>query len=192
MAAPLTIQFQRRLRGVVLHEPAPPSVYTEADIEAADQAGYQRGCDETAEMYEAKLREFQAEVLESQHQTLRSIAAHHESLAAQLSAALPGVAMEAVRRVIAATEIDRAMITAIVQELLAEIHPGADALEIVLSERDLGFFEGNEEAFRQNYPGIHFTSETGMRPGDCIVRNRYGVIDGRISTKLVNVEALLE
>jgi flagellar assembly protein FliH len=131
-------------------------------------------------------------MVELQRQTLEGLAARHDALIGQFCEMLPGLVMEAARRVLATVEIDEKIVKNIVAELITEIHPGADGLEISLNERDLELIEGVESMYDQKYPGICFISNRDLHPGDCIVRSRFGTLDGSIATKLDNVEALLQ
>lgn len=183
------IKFTRRPREIVF---VPPRTYCEAEVDVEREQGYQNGLRAAWVAYEEKLAGYQEEMLDSQRQIFNGITAHHDTLVEQFSRMLPGVVMEAVSRVLAVVEYDKALITGIVAELLGEIRADSGELEVMLSARDLKLFEGNEQMFRQKYPGIRFIADADLRPGDCMVQSRFGTFDGRIATKVENVEALLQ
>lgn len=165
---------------------------SKAQVEAAHKEGYQRGFEEASMLLQRQLLDQREDVLHLQQKTFSALAKHHETLIAQLGQALPNLTMEAIRRIIAGIEIDSGLVVQIVNELLSEIHPGPGALEVALSEHDLRLIAANEESFRSKYPGIHFTADADLRPGDCVVRSLFGTIDGRLATKLKTVEAMLQ
>lgn len=185
------IKFLFSPRAVVFDTPeAAPA--KKADVEAARKEGYQRGFEEASMLLQRQLLEQRDDVLHLQQKTFSALEKHHASLITQLGQALPNLTMEAIRRIVAGVELDGEMIVRIVNELLAEIHPGPGALEVSLSEHDLRLIAANEESFRSKYPGIHFSSDPGLSPGDCVVRSLFGTIDGRMATKLKTMEAMLQ
>lgn len=185
------IKFPYAPRAVVFAGSESNRAASQQDVENARKEGYQRGFEEASMLVQRQLLDQRADVLHLQQKTFRSLASQHESLISQLSKALPELAMEAVRRVIAEIEIDRELVVRIINDLLVEVHPGPGALDIALSDHDAKLIEGIEESFRSKYPGIRFSAEPELQPGDCVVRSRFGTIDGRVATKLKTVEALL-
>ena len=188
MLNPRSIKFPFAPRAVVFSNPDA----SKKEVETARKEGYQRGFEEASMLVQRQLLDQREDVLHLQQKTFSALAAHHETLVAQLGQLLPNLAMEAIRRVVANIDIDSKLVTRIVNELLVEIHPGPGALDVALSEHDLRLIAGNEASFRQKYPEIHFTADPDLKPGDCVVRSRFGTIDGRIATKLKTVEALLQ
>ncbi len=165
---------------------------TREQVEAARKEGYQRGFEEASMLLQRQLLDQREDVLHLQQKTFAAIDGHHETLITQLSQALPNLTMEALRRIIAGVEIDGDLVVRIVNDLLTEIHPGPGALEVALSEHDLRLIGSNEASFRSKYPGICFNADPDLNPGDCVVRSLFGTIDGRLSTKLKTMEAMLQ
>jgi len=187
-----TIRFSRRPRAVMLVGTAVARSYSEEEYLTAMDGSFDKGFQEGMSIFRDRQAKQQEELLELQRQTLTGVVAHHGTLVGQFGQMLPGLVMEGVRRVLAAVEIDKNMVVAIVTELLSEVHPGKGELEVSLTEDDLKLFEGTEETFRLKYPEISFVSDADLSPGDCMVRSRFGTFDGRIATKVENVEALLQ
>lgn len=185
------IQFLQPPREVVLAPATPEPSFSAADLEAARREAYQRGFEDASAMLETQLVEQREELVHLQQQTFQSVANQHESLIEQLRAALPDLTMETVRRVLAGVEPDRAAVTLFVNELLSEIAPGPGLIEISLSERDLQLIAGYEADFREKYPQLEFRLDAALRPGDCLLRSRFGALDGRLATKLKTVERFL-
>lgn len=182
------IHFSRPLRNVKLVTANPPALYTAADLEAAKKESYQRGCTDTSALMEHDLVEQREEIVHLQEKTFANLIAQNTKHVDQLRAALPEVTIEAVRRVLANTEIDRELVVRLVAELLAEISEARQPIEVSLSEHDLQLIEGNDVKFRQKFPEIEFRSDPELERGDCVVRSRHGAIDGRLSTKLRTLE----
>jgi flagellar biosynthesis/type III secretory pathway protein FliH len=183
-----TIQVSRPLRNVRLVRPAPPVFYTADDLEAARRESYQRGSTDTSALMEQHLVEQRDEILHLQDKTFAALIDCNNDLVTQLRSALPELTLEAVRRVLAQTEIDRELVLRLVEELLIEISDGRQTIEVILSARDLELIEGVDARFREKFPELEFRADAELQSGDCIARSRHGAIDGRISTKLKTVE----
>jgi flagellar biosynthesis/type III secretory pathway protein FliH len=183
-----TVQISRPLRNVRLVRPAPPVFYTAEELEAARKESYQRGCTDTSAVMEQHLVEQRDETLHLQDKTFAALIDRNNDLVTQLRSALPELTLEAVRRVLAQTEIDRDLVLRLVEELLAEISEGRQTIEVILSARDLELIEGVDARFREKFPELEFRADADLQPGDCIARSRHGAIDGRIATKLKTVE----
>jgi len=105
---------------------------------------------------------------------------------------VPELTLEIVRRVLCGMEPDKDAVLRIVDEVLRGVSPGPEAVEVCLSERDLKLIETFQTAFRDRYPQIEFRADQDLRPGDCVVTSRFGALDGRLTTKLRNVDRLLQ
>lgn len=186
------LKFSKKPRAILFEGKEVPLPLGKGEIEAVRKEGYDRGLAEAAASYEEKLVEYRNGICDLQKKTLEALESQHEALIAQAAHALPALTMEAIRRVLTIVQIDAETVAGIVDEMLEQTNPGSGALELRLSERDLKLFEGNEERLAQKYPGISFTADPELQPGDCVVRSRFGLIDGRVATKLQNMEGLLQ
>lgn len=188
MTATEPLHFSRPLRNVRIAGPQPPVLVTAEELEAARQEGYQRGCADTSALTEQHLVEQREEILHLQQKTFAALLARGQELAEQVRNALPELTIDAVRRVLAKTEIDRDLVIRLVEELLTEITDNRQMIEVSLSGHDLSLIEGIDERFREKYPQIQFHLDPDLQPGDCIARSRHGAIDGRLATKLETLE----
>ena len=191
MLLPRTLRFLLPPKSVVLVDAEKPRVFGREDLDAAAKEAYQSGFEEATSRLEQQLLAQRHDMAHLEEKTFRSLESQHQSLIEQLRAAIPDFVMETVRRVLAGLEIDRETVVRLVDETLREVPPGRQALEVVLSPRDLELIRDIENDFREKYPAIEFRTDSEMRPGDCIARTRFGVIDGRIATKLKTVEGFL-
>jgi flagellar assembly protein FliH len=192
------IRLSHPLLSVVLATgPAPEPEPAEAMVpislvEEARKAGYQGGFEAASAAIEAQLVEQRAEVTHLQQKVFAALTSHHDSLTRQVRSAVPELAMEAVRRVIAGVEPDQASVERIVAEMLQEITPGPELIEVCLSARDLALVESYQPTLRERYPQIQFRADPDLRPGDCVVNSRFGSLDGRLATKLRSIQRLLQ
>jgi flagellar biosynthesis/type III secretory pathway protein FliH len=152
--------------------------------EAACEAAYKRGAEETNTLLTEQILAQRAEVAQLQDALFKSLALQSESLVHQVSEPLPDLVMEIARRVLAGHTPDTATIRSIVTETLAEIAPDSTGVEVWLSPSDLALVEGIMKDFDHKYPGITISADPELVPGDCRAKSRFGAIDARLSTKL--------
>lgn len=186
-----TLQFSQPLKNVVLATTEESQAFSAQDLEAAKKEAYQRGFHDASGLLEQQVIDQRHEMMHLKQETFRSLENQHQSLIEQLKQAVPELVMEALRRIFTGLEIDRDMVLRIVGETLRDISPGRQTLEVTLSPHDLELIRDHENDFREKYPAIEFRADSELRPGDCKVRTRFGVIDARIATKLKSVESFL-
>lgn len=182
-----------KLRSVWLAGGVPPPrpTFSEDEVETARREEYQRGVEETTRLLEGQLLELRTEAVRMQSETFVALVGEHEALAQEFRAMLPEFAMEAVTRLLAGTPIERETVLRIVAEMLSEVEPGKEIVEVELSARDLELIAGHDADFRAKHPAIAFTSKPELLPGDCMVRTRFGALDGRMRTKRETLEGVL-
>ena len=186
------IRLHAPLKGIALAAPRGAATFTDDDIEAAKRDAYRRGTEEATRLLERQMIEQRGEMLALQSRTFAALEAQHAALAQQLHDVVPEVVMEGVARVLATTDFDREAILLIANDLLAEVAPGREPVELQLAPRDLEVIEGYDAGFREKHPAIVFRAAPDLRPGDCKVQCRFGMIDGRLATKLRALEVFLK
>lgn len=164
--------------------PGPSRTYSQQEFETACREARQRGADEATELMERQMLELRADVLHLQSRTFTELAAAHAVVIAQFRALLPELATEAASRVLAATPLSRDTVLKIVGEMLHNIEPGSPELEVRLATGDLELIAGHESDFREKHSAIIFRADAELKPGDCIVQSRFGMLDGTTATKL--------
>jgi flagellar assembly protein FliH len=57
-----------------------------------------------------------------------------------------------------------------------------------------GIFDGldGDDALLDGFPNVKFFEDQSLSPGDCQIKSRFGLLDGRISTKLRKIEEELK
>jgi flagellar biosynthesis/type III secretory pathway protein FliH len=182
------IQLHASPKSVFLAGKKPVRMYSEAEFEAMKREAYHAGAEETSRLMERQMLEQRGEMVRLQSETLAALAAQHAALVRQIQEALPELTIEAAARVLAQTVFDRAAVLRIVEDLLAEIAPGPEQLEVQLAPCDIEAIAGYDTQFREKHPAISFRANAELRAGDCVVRSRFGVLDGRLGTKLRALE----
>ena len=51
---------------------------------------------------------------------------------------------------------------------------------------------GGDDALLEGYPNVVFHEDEGLGRGDCQIKSRFGLVDGRVLTKLAKLEEELK
>jgi len=114
------------------------------------------------------------------------------SLVAQLRDALPGLALDLAKRLLAGYEPPPEIVSRLCEEALGELFPERDNLELTVSPRDAAFLDQLKPGWLVRYPGLKLRTDSAMAPGDCQVRSRFGLTDARQQTKLAALAESLQ
>lgn len=186
-----TLSFRTPPRSIHISGQPSAAVYIAEDVESARREGVRLGVEDTTRVYEAKIAELRSEITEVQNRIFASISERFEQALTQMRTLLPQLVVEATSRVVAGVTVDGEMLRGVVDDLLLEVAPGADKLEVQLCEVDLQKIEAFQAQFRQKFPALEFCVNRDLKSGDCMVKTRFGVLDGRLDTKLRGLETLL-
>ena len=177
------IAFDRPMIGVL----APGQVgraYTEADLAKATQAAYRRGIDDARGGADQQMVEFRADIEQLSDGVFKKVAEMEPTLVAQLREALPGLALEIARRLLAGYEPPAEVVSRVCEEALSELFPERENLELIVGARDAEFLTRLNPQWKERYPGLRIRVESTLKPGDCQVRSRFGLTDARQEVKL--------
>jgi flagellar assembly protein FliH len=119
---------------------------------------------------------------------LKKLSAIEPALLAELRDALPGLALEIARRLLAGFEPPPEIIERFCREALDQLFPEREGLELALCPRDAEQLSRLNPDWLQRYPGLRLSTDATLAPGDCLVRSRFGLTDGRRQTKLAALE----
>ena len=183
MAFSRLIAFDRPLSGAVL--PGQSGRFcTESELAARAEEAYRRGIDAARQLADQQMVDLRAELGQLSDGVLRKLAGLEGPLLAQLQDALPGLAVDLARRLLAGYEPPAELVLRLCQEALAELFPEREHLELAVSPRDAALLEDLDPEWKQRYPGLRIRIEPSFAPGDCQVRSRFGLTDARQETKL--------
>jgi flagellar assembly protein FliH len=181
------IPFDRPLAGAAIPGQA-GRFYAEAEISALGAAAYRRGIDDARALADQQMVEFRADIEQLGDGVFKRLSELEPVFLAQLRDALPGLALEIARRLLAGYEPPAEIISRLCEEALVELLPECENLELVISPRDAAFLEKLKPVWIGRYPGLRIRAEASLEPGDCQVRSRFGLTDARRETKLSALE----
>ncbi len=177
------IAFDRPLASAALRGQA-GRFCNEAELAARAQAAYRQGVDDARALADQQMVEFRADVGQLSDGVLRQLGAIESALVAQLREALPGLALEISRRLLAGFEPPPEVVSRLCAEALEQLFPERENLELVVSPRDASLLEKLRPEWQERYPGLRIRSDSTLTAGDCQVRSRFGLTDARLATKL--------
>lgn len=177
------VAFDRQLSGAIL--PGGPGRYcNEAELAQIKETAYRRGVDATRAAADQQMVEFRHDMEQLSDGVLKRLSGYEPMLVAQLREALPGLAVEIGRRLLAGYEPPPEVIDRLCHEALEQLYPEREGLEICLSNRDAEMLNTLNPTWMKLYPELRIRSDAALAPGDCQVRSRFGLTDARQETKL--------
>ena len=215
------IRFTEPLKAITfgsVEDPPVPAVETAEKVRLAQEQGKA----ETTAFYKEEVRKLRTEYGHRQAEILSAAQSKIENVLAELDTRLPDVVIGLAERVLGQTPLDRAAIENIVKGLVAEFSGEDEKLEAYLCPEDLkllkafdreesaevpseeeeegfasaiaGIFDGldGDDALLEGYPNVTFHEDPTLSRGDCQIKSRFGLLDGRIATKLRKIEADLK
>ena len=182
---PLTklVHFDRPLAGALLPGRS-ARVYTDTEVEALRKEAFRQGQDAARSFADRQLVDIRADVQQLQDGIFAKLADFEPVLVSQIRAALPDLALDLARRLMAGFEPGPEIIERICSEALNQLLPERENLELILSPRDARVLEELNPAWLQRYPGLKVRADVSLAAGDCQVRSRFGLTDARRVTKL--------
>lgn len=159
-------------------------IFQEADVSKATQAAYRRGIDDARGAADQQMVEFRADIEQLRDGFFNRVSQLEPMLVAQIREALPGLAVEIARRLLANYEPPAEVISQLCEEALGQLFPERENLELVVGVRDAEFLDKLNPVWKERYPGLRIRVDSTLKPGDCQVRSRFGLTDARQQVKL--------
>ncbi|MCB1745000.1 MAG: flagellar biosynthesis protein [Gammaproteobacteria bacterium] len=159
-------------------------VHTATEFFHATAAAYQRGLEEARGEADQQMVTFRAEMAELSEGAIKALAEVEAAMTTQVREAPPQLVLEAARRLLAGMEPSPELISRVCEEAIKALLPERSGLELVLCERDVALLEELRPAWLDGCPGVVIRADASLKPGDCLVKSRFGVTDARRQTKL--------
>ncbi len=180
------VAFDRPLSGAVL--PGKGRMFSEVEVAAKVQEAYRQGVDAARAAADQQMVEFRADMEQLSDGVLRRLTDLEPRLLSELRDALPALAVDLAHRLLAGYEPPAEALERLCTDALEQLFPEREGLELSLCPRDVDLLHGLNPDWLQRYPGLRIRPDATMKPGDCVVRSRFGLTDARQSTKLAALE----
>ena len=183
MAHTKLIHFDRPLTGTVTPGRA-GRLYTEAEFSAHGEAAYRRGVDAARALADQQMVDIRSEVAQLSGGLLQQLSHLEAGMLKQLREALPALALDIARHLLAGYEPPVETIDRLCRDALDQLFPERENLELILCPRDADLFNQFNPGWLERYPGLQIRPDVTLTPGDCQVRSRFGLTDARQQSKL--------
>ena len=183
MAFAKLIAFDRPLIGALLPGSA-SRAYSEAEVATRTEEAYRKGVDVTREAVDQKMVEMRVDMEQLSIGVLDKLTTVEAATLQQLREALPALAIDIAKRLLAGYEPPPEMVAKLCHEALEQLFPEREGLELSLCPRDAALLEQVSPNWLARYPGLKVKVDANLAPGDCQVRSRFGLTDARQETKL--------
>ena len=182
MAFAKLIAFDRPLAGASL--PGGGRAYTEVEISARAEEAYRKGVDSARATMDQKMVEMRVDMEQLSDGVLKKLAGVEAATLSQLREALPALAVDIAKRLLAGYEPPAEIVGKLCHEALEQLFPEREGLELSLCPRDAALLEQVSPNWLARYPALKVKADANLSPGDCQVRSRFGLTDARQETKL--------
>ncbi len=182
------IVFDRPLQGATAVVRARARTLTEAELAELREQARREGAEDTRRFADSQMVEMRSEVQQLNESLFEALRQAETRLTEQVRAALPGLAVEIGRRLLAGWEPPIEVVAKVCREALDELFPETTGLELVLSARDAELLEKLNPGWLREFPGLKIVVDPNLHAGDCLVRSRFGVVDARGATRLNSLQ----
>lgn len=186
-----SLSFSEPLKLVHLAGEGSVARFSAADLTRAREEARQEASQAVTQAYDAEIAKLKDDVSAVVEKVLKDIVLQHADALEEMRCILPVLVKEAVTRIVGSFEWDDAAIKGVVSDLLAEVAPGSENVEVQLCRVDMARVEQFQNQLRQKFPSLRFAVNDDLVSGDCMVKTKFGMLDGRVATKINAVGGLL-
>lgn len=180
-----SIALKEPLKGVRVTY-AGPSTFTLEDVRKREKEAYQSGYAAAEQYLNMQILEYRKELHSLEGGLLKNVDTSFNEMVETVQARIPGLAIQLVKKVWSGLMWDGDAVRGMVEEILAEYCTGKETVEVFLSASDLHLLEGFEED--TPYGKVVLKEDMTLKPGDCLVQTKFGLIDARLETKFKKIE----
>lgn len=163
-------------------------LYTESDLAAARDEAFQAGADSTRNFSDRQMVELRDSAQALQNGLFENLKGTEDEMLSQLRASLPSLVLEIAQRLMAGFEPPVEVLEKLCREALDQLYPERENLELIVSPRDAALLDKLSTEWASRYPGLRVRADAALKPGDCQVHSRFGLIDARVGAKLAAIE----
>jgi flagellar biosynthesis/type III secretory pathway protein FliH len=186
----LKLLLPRPVSGLKWKYCGPPPVAGQM-VPVIEQTGYERGYGDAEALYQKQILEQRGEMAELQNGLLQSIDARHEELIAEINRNLPDIILAVVAKIWGGLELSADNLAGIVEDVLAELSPGGEKLDLYMHPADARLLRAYEKNPEKTFPLLTIHEDENLQSGDVTLRSRFGHVDARIENKFRKIASEL-
>ncbi len=181
------IQLDEPVIGIRIAYSGPSPVSGEKAGKLQEQA-HRKGYDTASDFYNRQILELRKEAVYLQETVLQKIEEQFGQAMQEINSSLPDLLLSMIRGIWSGLQLDRQNIENIVKEVISDLSPEEEALEINLFPADFKLLQEGARILSDQYPSLKFKENSSLQSGDCLVRSRFGTIDAKVATKIKKIE----
>lgn len=185
-ASALKLHLSASPRRVRLVRPVAPPGLSEEEACQREASAYTRGRQEGEQALNEQLIRQRAELVELQNGVLQALRQAVPQVVRDTEQTVTALALEVAQKLVAGLPIDAAMVAAAVREAMDHVQENTE-FHVHLHPDDLELLRRANSDLLEPKPGtqpVYFHPAADVSRGGCLVRTRFGVMDGRRETKL--------
>lgn len=168
----------------VIHRPTDAPAYTRAEMLRIRAQAVEEGKLAQRAFTDAQVAELRADVQDLQRGLFAQLESVDRRLFEQLQQELPALVVDLARRLLADYEPPPEQVEKICRATMDELLPAKDGITLIVSNKDASALESVQAEWTREYPGLQIHTDHNLRSGECVVKSRFGIIDGRHQTRL--------
>jgi flagellar assembly protein FliH len=168
----------------VIHRPTGAPAYTREEMLRIRAQAVEEGKLAQRAFTDAQVAEMRADVQELQRGIFSQLESIDRRLFEQVQQELPALVIDLARRLLADYEPTPEQIEKICRATMDELLPAKDGITLIVSSKDAAALEAIQHEWAREYPGLQIHTDHNLRTGECIVKSRFGIVDGRRQTRL--------
>jgi flagellar assembly protein FliH len=182
-----TVALPQILRDVVLASPRPAAAEApDASLREREQAAYERGRRDAEQSFQEQMLRQREEFSRLQTGAIDSLRQAVPQVVRDSEQALAALCLEVAQKIVAGLPISAEMVSASIHEALAQVSEATEH-QVYLHPEDLDLLQQADSsllAAATGGPRIQFHRSPEVTRGGCLVKTRFGVVDGRRETKV--------
>lgn len=183
---PKFVTFDRPLKSAAVVQ-GKGSLFTAKEIEALEKAAFARGLEHAQAVHSKQLAAQQSEFASLATGVLSKVGQAENAAVGELTKIIPALIRDISERLLAGYKPSAEVVSRICEESIAGLSAETDEVEMNLAAHDL-------ELLRQHAPEwftragstgkLRMNADHSLKPGDCVIKSRFGLIDARLETKM--------
>lgn len=186
-----SVRLDAPLKGLSIvpdQPPEPPApTYSEEQLQQAVQEARAQAQAEAQQQFAPQIQQMHQHASAIQNGVLQGMEQKFDDVVRQVYERMPDMVLTLVRRVLLDVKMTPEAVQSIVLDTLSEISSESEQMEIRLSVEDLQLLKRSDANFETRFPRLTFKEDPSLKPGDCMLHSRFGLVDARVDTKLEKI-----
>jgi len=179
------IHFRKPITGLKVSYYGPEAVPVD-EAKKREDAAYAKGKRDAEAVCQRQIVQARSDMANLQNRTLAAVDRNFKELSDQFNDQIPDLVMAIVGKVWEGLKLTREDVIRAIEAALVQTGSDTQNLAIRLSKADFDLLQ-DASAFKVRYPNLSIEPDPELKPGDVVVRSRFGTIDSRVKTKLRRV-----